>query len=367
VSRPLARRLTVVAAVGSCLAAAALPALAAPEVSGSPSGVDVSTQIGQSSSRQLQLLQLSGEALEELGLRPGVPAPFRVQVTDTGVNQLTSADSGFTVQSVLNNLYLDGVASADFIPSLDVRVDFPAGGAQNAVGSLVALPRTVISGELGDCVTLKGALASLSSLNLLSGPGLALCDALGLTGITIEGITVLTSTEKTLTDLAAVPFSLGGQQSGAYTDADYGSGIGFGDSRKTGKPLGTTKALLVGAPSISSALQDQLDGLKAQVQGSLKLVSPDGTDAQTDLETVIGVLLTTPATAALGNALAGLTPTQASDILNTLTGLVEDIGLGDILSVNGVYNAFPVLTADPQGDPAQGTYRGTMTVTLVQP
>ncbi|MBC7679747.1 MAG: hypothetical protein H7233_12285 [Pseudorhodobacter sp.] len=356
------RRLTVGVAAAGCLAASALPALAEPATSGSPGSAVVTATVAPAGSRQLSLLDLTGAPLTTLALRPGVPSPFRVRVQDTGVDQLTSATSGFTVNSVLNNLYLDGDKTKSFIPSADVALGFPTGGAQNATGSLAALPRTVLSGSLASCTSLVSTLTSLTTLNLASGAGLSLCNALG-SGLAVPATTVLTSTEKTLANLAAVPFTLAGQGSGAYTTADTTTGIGAAAS---GGVSGTARTMLTGVPAISTALQTQLNALTTQVTGLANVVSPTGAGAQTNLETVIGTFLTKPATAQLGSALAGLTPQQASDIVNLLTSTVQPLGLGDITAA-GTYNSFPVLTATPSNNPAGGAYRGTLTVTLVQP
>ncbi|MBC7679752.1 MAG: hypothetical protein H7233_12310 [Pseudorhodobacter sp.] len=357
------RRLTVGVVAAGCLAASALPAVAEPTTSGSPSSAVVSTTVASAGSRQLSLLDLAGAPLTTLALRPGVPSPFRVRVQDTGVNQLTSANSGFTVNSVLNNLYLDGDKTKAFIPSADVALGFPAGGAQNATGSLAALPRTVLSGSLAACTSLVTTVASIATLNLFSGAGLSLCNALGA-GLVVPATTVLTTTEKTLTNLAAVPFTLAGQQSGAYSVADTTTGIGAASS---GGISGTKITMLTGVPNISTALATQLSALTAQVTAVTTTVSPTGAGAQTDLSTVLGTLLTVPATAQLASALMGLTPQQASDVLNLLSSAVQPLGLGDITSVAGTYNSFPVLTATPTTNPAGGSYQGTLTVTLVQP
>ena len=359
-----ARRLTVAAAAVGCLAAATAPALAEPSVSGSPGSTVVSTAVGAPSSRQLTLRDLTGAPLTALPLRPGVPSPFRVEVKDTGVNQLTSASSGFTVSSVLNNLYLDGDPTKAFIPSSQVAVSFPAGGAQDATGSLLALPRTVLSGNLPGCSTLFSTVSSITSLSILSGAGLNLCNAVGSTGLTVPATEVVTSTTKSLADLAEVPFTLAGQESGAYTTADYLTGIGAADTRGSG--AGTPRTMLTGVPNISTALQTKLDTLTSGMT-ALPEASATGAGAQTAVSDVIGTFLTVPALAPLGNALAGLTPTQASDVVNVLTGVVQQLGLGDIVSATGLYNSFPVLTATPAGSTAQGAYSGTLTVTLVQP
>lgn len=365
-SRPLARRLTAIGVVGGCLAAVAGPALAGPTVSGSPDSSTVSLASTGAGTRQLELLDLAGANLTNLQLRPGAPSPFRVRVTDTGVGQLTDATSGFTVSATLNNLYAGGDPSAAFIPSKDVSVSFPAAGATSALGDITALPRTVLAGSISGCTTLL-ALSELTGLVATSGAGLELCNAVGSTGLTISALEVVTNAEKLLDDVSDVPFALTGQESGPFTLADYKNGIGATDTRGAGA-AGTPLGLLKGTPSVAD-LSDELAAVKSQVQ-ALAPVSADGTSAQTAVTQVIGEMLasTDAQVAALGNALSALTPAQAAAVVKTLTGTVQDIGLGDLLGVTGSYNATPVLTATPSTAPAAaGTYSGTMTVTLVQP
>lgn len=368
--RSTARRLAVTTGAAVSLAAAALPALAGSSVSGSPSAAVVQVTASGPGTRQLRLLDLAGQPLTTLDLRPGVPSPFRVNVQDTGISSLTSPTSGFTVSATMNNLYAGGVASAGFIPSGDVQVGFPLGGAKDALGSLQVLPRTVLSGTLGGCSLVGGVLTLPSSLGL-SGLSLSqltnLCGALG-SGLTVANLPVVAAATQTLSDLTDVGLGLGGQSSGAFTLADYANGIGAGDSRGTG--AGTPRTLLTGVPSVSAALQSALDGVRSTVQ-ALPVVSATGTGAQASVSDVVAQMLA-PANASLGlsslgSALAALTPAQAATVLNTLTGTVQALGLGDVTNLTGSYNSYPVITATPSTPPAAGTYRGTLTVTLVQP
>lgn len=370
--RSTVRRLTASAGVVSCLAVATLPALADPSITGSPSSATVSTSAAGLGARQLSLLDLAGNPLTTLNLRSGVPAPFRVKVQDTGVTQLTNPASGFTVSATLNNLYASGTPSGAFIPARDVAVGFPAAGAKDVLGSLSALPRTLLSGALGACTTVAGVLTppAIPGLTGLTPAQVSnLCGALG-SGVTVTNLPVVSSTTQTLSNLSDVALSLGGQSSGPFTNADYVNGIGAGDTRGTGAPAATPHTLLTGAPAISSTLQTALNAITTTVQ-SLPPSSADGTGAQAAVNDVIGQMLA-PANSAfglasLGTALAGLTPAQAVAVVNTLTGAVQTLGLGDITALSGTYNSYPVLTATPSTPPTAGTYDGTLTVTLVQP
>lgn len=372
-NRSTSRRLTTSAMLAAGLAAAALPAVADPTVSGSPSSAVVSLTAAGTGSRQLQLFDLAGNPLTALDLRAGVPAPFRVNVTDTGIGQLTSATAGFTVSATMNNLYAAGSPTGVFIRSADVAVGFPAAGAKDVTGSLAVLPRTVLNGAIAGCTTVGGVLTppAIAGLTGLTAAQVGtLCGALGTTGVTVTNLPVVAAATQTLNNLTDVALSLGGQSSGAFTNADYANGIGARDTRGAGAPAGTPRTLLTGVPTISTALQTLLNGVQATVQ-ALPVVSPTGAGAQTSVNDVVGQMLA-PANsafglAALGSALAGLTPAQATAVLSTLTGTVQSLGLGDITSLTGGYNSYPVLTATPSSAPAAGTYRGTLTVTLVQP
>lgn len=359
-NRP-ARRATVLVAATACLAAAALPALAEPSVSGSPSSSTVSLSVGGGGTRQLQLLDLAGNPLTDLSLRPGAPAPFRVRVVDTGVGALTDPKTAFSVSATLNNLYADGAPSGAFIPSGDVRVSFPASGAVDAVGSLTAVPRVVLYGTLGGCTDPTGLLGVVTDLLQAT----RLCTALN-DGVVLDGLEVLSSTTTALNSVADVPFALAGQTGGAFTAADFVNGIGRTDTRGTG--TGTAVPLLSGTPSLTS-LVDELNALEAQV-AALPVLSSTGVGSKVSVSAVVGSLLTSPDAelATLGSALSALLPSQVQTLLSIVTGVVQDIGLGDITSTTGSYSAVPVLTATPTTAPAAGgTYSGTMTVTLVQP
>lgn len=375
----ISRRASVIITAATLVAAGA-PALASgPTPSGSPSATEVSVTASGPGSRQLQVLDLAGNNLTSLALQPGVPQPFRVKVSDTGVGQLTvlatngSPAAGFTVDATMNNLYAGGSATATaMIESKDVSIGFPGTGGLQAGATVTALPRILLNGTLGSCTAVFSTLATLlSGLSPTSGAGLTLCAALGgataTTGPTITDLTVAADAAETIDGLTQVPFTLGGQDPGAFTLPDYANGIGNADTRGLGV-AGTVRTLLTGTPAISSALTAELNSALSALS-SQTAISETGANAKTSVTNVLGAMAAIPALNSLYTALMGLSPAQAAGILNQyLTGVVQPIGLSDILSVTGAYQSFPTITASPSTPvPAAGTYKGTMTVTLVQP
>lgn len=98
-SRPLVRRLTVLTAVGGCLAAAALPAVA----QGVTEDVTVS-YVAADGTRQFRVTELDGTTpLADFTFDSSLQKPFRTLVEDNG-RLLDTA--GYQVNAQLTNLYL---------------------------------------------------------------------------------------------------------------------------------------------------------------------------------------------------------------------------------------------------------------------
>lgn len=360
-SRPPARRLGVLVVVGSALCASALPVLA-------QESSEVSVDVAGPASRQLALLDLTGQPLEDLALRSGVPMPFRVDVTDAGLSALTDPTSSFTVNATLNNLYSGGDAAGAFLPSSSVMVGPPVGGGLSALGELLAQPTALLNGTLAPCqVDAETALPELVPLPDLAQPLTdAVCEALGVQGLTLDDLPVQLPLETLTGTLGELPFDLQGALGGAFTEADYVNGIGAADTRGTGG--GTARQLLSGLPTVPLGLQTLLDDLQAEL-GTLLPVSPDGTGALLTAEELVQALVASSDAQAsqLGAALTDLTPAEVDTLLAPVTALIDSLGLDDLLDLNAVYRSLPVITAVSTGAPAQGgTFTGTMTVTLVQ-
>lgn len=356
--------------VGLTVAATAGPALAG----SNPSGTTVSMSTPTVGSRVLDVLDLAGNALTSLPLKPNVPAPFRVRVSDAGINDLTT---GFTVSAVMNNLYKKSGASYDWstkIPSSAVSLNY---NPITALGvSFDDLPLAQLAGTIPTCTT----LVTNSILNAadITGTGAAvpLCSLLSTTGVTIspsDAVNVVTSLLTTVTPLLNnvlnLPFELSGNESGAFTNADYSGGtIGASDTGKPGSPpAATPRQMLQGVPGMTATLLNEIKSAIASTAG-LVPTSVTGSGAYTKLSDALNALSTSSNAAlqTLASDLSPLTQSQQVAIINQLTASLLDPTLSTLSNVMGAYNAFPLMTVAPGSVPA-GTYEGTMTVTMVQP
>jgi hypothetical protein len=370
-------KLTAGLAVAATVAVAG-PALAtSPTGSGSPSGTTVTTTTGGPGTRQLKVLDLAGAPLSALSLQPSVPQAFHVAVSDAAVGDLTQ---GFTVNAVMNNLYAANGggyttthAAGTYVPSSAVTVNMPATGALSVFGAgLDALPDVVAAA--GQTIPSCTTLATQTGLADILTTATALC---GLTGPLVnpltlsQAVTAVSSITKSLAnidDLTKVPFALsdtvpvGG---GAFSNADYTSGIGAADTTgASGAPAPTSYTLLKGLPVASLTNIISALGLPS----GLPLVSVDGTGAFTTVAAFESALQATgdATLQALVTDLAPLTGDQQAQVLNNLTGTLSTT-LSNLSNELGTYNSFPTLTvAPPAGTPA-ATYSGTLTVTMVQP
>lgn len=374
--------------------ALAAPALAEPTVTTTePSETSVNIASTGAGTRQLEVLTLTGEPLSVLDMAPGAPSPFRVRVTDEGVGQLAADDgtifqnAGFTVQAVMNNLYPittshpTGNPDADsFIPAEDIDITF-GNGALTSNGTVAALLDGALLGSL-TCdqieatlgVNILTLLTSLDLTEALLGDLLdGVCDALGSgLDLGVSGVPLSSSLEKVSEAVDALPFALGGQSPFSFV-ADYESGVGAGDDVRVtrdadGRATGVTrepKTLLSAQPS-ETAGAGTLGDMATDASG-LPLVS--GTAGLATLQDVVASLAAA-GHGALAAALSDLAEhdlAKALQIVNLLDGVVSAVGLDDVTDVTGQYNSFPIMKIDPSGPVADGTYSGTMTVTLIQP
>jgi hypothetical protein len=369
-------KVTAGVAVAATIAVAGPAFASSPTGSGSPSGTTVTTTTGGPGTRQLQVLDMSGTPLSNLSLQPSVPQAFHVAVTDAAVTDLAN---GFTVSAVMNNLYGSSGATTThaagtYVPSSAVTVNMPTSGALSVFGAgLDDLPGVVVAAgqSIPSCTSLATTDAILANIvteaAALCGVGGPLLTSLTL-GTAVTAVSTVTKSLSGVADLTKVPFALsdtvpvGG---GAFTDADYTSGIGAADTTgASGAPAPTSYTLLKGVPvsdltNILSAL-----GLPA----GLPLVSTDGTGADTTVAAFESALQATgdATLQTLVTDLAPLSGAEQVDLLNHLTGTLSTT-LANLSNEVGTYNSFPTLTvAPPAGQPAD-TYSGTMTVTMVQP
>jgi hypothetical protein len=166
--------------------------------------------------------------------------------------------------------------------------------------------------------------------------------------------------------LLDMPVALQGQSPGPFTDPDFGNGIGGGQ----GVGNATIRGVLSGTvrnPLPVPLVNDLVAQLQALV-GGLNNFSVDGTGAKTTTDAVIEGLLasSSPAQQAYGTLLNSLNGTQATALLNQLTGLTVSLQpVTNLIALSATYMAFPGLAIDTAGA-VPGAYEGTLTVTFTQ-
>jgi hypothetical protein len=354
-------------AVGIAVGSAAI----VPAHASTSNGTTVAVSVANAGTRQLDVLDLSGNALTTLPLVPGTPAPFRVRVTDNNISNLLAPNSGFSVSARMNNLYLkDGVTHVwgTSIPSSDVSLSYATDPLSAFGVSLDDLPQVAVSGTLPNCTSLQTAgILTAPNLTTTAAP---LCALLGVagSGLSVPSFNVTSVLGTTLSPLTSnlldLPFQISGNESGNFTNPDYASGIGASDPNATAT-AGTPRRVLQGVAGMTSTLQDEITSALGSVPSAL--TSATGTNSKTSVSALVTALSASSngTLQSLGNALSSLTTSQQVSILNQLTGALVVPGLGDLSNVAGTYNAFPLLTA-AAGNAVTGTYEGTMTITLVQ-
>lgn len=329
-------------------------------------------------SRELQLLDLTGEPLERLELRDGVPRGFETRVIDRD----QSHENDFQVSSKLNNLHrrndAGDLVADDFIPSGNVDLGYatnPAGALGMEIGADVT---TDLSSQPISCNDVEGLLSSFS---LTGDP---ICNLIGdLLGIdltlldaddTIEfsGVALPMALDNVAIDdldLPQLPLIPGEGDTGAYTDPDCSDGIATFCSGTSPTKLHTLR----GNPNTE---------LDAVIKDRLKSAAGDGDLVGTDGPVTVSEVLSAmrESTTALvdsggaqvgtvdelADALGQYDSTEQAKLINgLLAATLDSVGLSDIARLQGTHRSFPSLTVDT-GDAIGGNYEGTLTVTLIQ-
>lgn len=332
--------------------------------------VSVSTT-ATAGTRQLRVTDVAGTTdLTELSLSSSAPTPFRVIVEDSN----TLPTDGFEVTSTLNNLYLSdgagGYTFGSFIPSSDVSVTY--GTPITASGVNLDLgPDYLLSGSGIDCdaisalgVDLTGVTCTLPNLALdLLG---AVTGGLTISGVPFEGMTI-DDIDLSALDVGALPVALDGNQSGNYGVPDCSNGIGAG--KCSASPAAGIRYMRgTGLTDISGLTGVLSDGLT-----SSPFVSADGTPAIATVDAIRTALLNSAdgAVVDFGELLAQLGPGDQVTVLNSLfqdgslSYALDPIAIDDLAGLFGSYNSYPRLSVDTTRAPVEGTYSGTLTVTLV--
>lgn len=325
--------------------------------------------------RQFAVETVSGAELTALDLGTGGTQPFRTHVTDTAFSNLTA---GYSVSATMSNLYFKTTTGHNYavkVPSSEVSLTYGTSPLSALGVSLTDLPKLSLSGTLASCAGLPSTVQTTLGVSTLGVPldsadaALAsLCTALG-TGVpvtaTIDG--VLQTVTPTLASILDLPTALTGASPGAFSNPAFAGTVGAGDPAAATAPAATARRIMTGTPGLSAGLLSALTTALGNALAGVPLTTASDAGARTSLAAAISALQTssTLAVAAVGNALATLSSAKQVAVLNTLTSTLVAPLLGDIAAVNGQYFAFPILTATPSA-PLAGTYDGTLTVTFVQ-
>lgn len=372
-SRPLVRRLTVLTAVGGCLAAAALPAVA----QGVTEDVTVS-YVAADGTRQFRVTELDGTTpLADFTFDSSLQKPFRTLVEDNG-RLLDTA--GYQVNAQLTNLYLAegaGFDYASYIPSRNLSLTYGATPLA-ATSSLPVVPQVSLSGVIGTCADadVAAALGITALTSPLDAVGLStildpavqsVCTQLGglseparTVDAAVDGIVQKLSAPLALPDL---PFALtGAQQAGAFTNPSFQGAIASADPAATGAAAATTKRIMTGTPLLSGG---SLTGLLATLTGTLTTqlaaapVVSDGGDGVATLNAALAAV--SSENSALATAISSLDVSDQLALIDQLTPTLLDVTVDQLTSITAQYGAFPVLQANPLTTKA-GTYNGTLIV-----
>ncbi len=374
--RRLAAPLVVLALAAVVAPAAAVTATCSGTPATCVAGVPVSV-VGLGGTRQFSVQDVHGNDLTAINLGTGGVQPFRTHVADAGFTGLTQS---FSVSATMTNLYLQSGAGHNFavkVPSSDVSIGFGSTPLTGSGISLVDLPKLSVTGSLSSCLNLSSTLQSALGLNALGLPldpsNLALTNLCGLLGVTGGPVAAtvdaaLQTVTPTLSNLADLPVPLSGAVGGTFTNPSFASGtVGFDDPAKTGTAA-TSVPIMAGGPlALTNGLKTALTNALSSTLSDLPLVNATDTGTKTTVAALVAGLTGSAdnLTSTLGTVVAGLPVANQVTVLNALTGTLVAPVIGDIASMNGLYDGFPVLHATPT-TPVPGTYDGTLTVTFVQ-
>ena len=291
-------------------------------------------------SRTLYVEDMAGQTLTSLDFGTGRSLPFRVRVVDSNW-----ARQNFSVNASMTNLYLDNGA-----------VDFSNKIASSNISlASQANPLNVLD--------VKATVRPLvDTVTTLTGLNATLCTVLGQAITTIGSDTgCQLSTDNLagkvqelnvpvdLSNLANLPLLPQANESGAFTDAEYGAGLGAGDTSGAGA-AGTQRRLVSGQTVSTSAV---LDALTAAID-----VAPRS-DLIDDSAILAGL-------GTLTSTLSSLTATQLQTVLDNTVATVNTLTGTDVLSQFGQYISLPTLNVTVPAGSVAGDYKGTLVVTGLQ-
>lgn len=372
-SRSLARRLTLAAAAASCLAAAALPAVAQ-----TTEGLPVTIQT-TGGSRVFDVTKPDGTNLTGFDFGTGGQLPWRVVVTDTGVPLL---GNNYFVNTKMSNLYYQQpVTGGGYTTDYTTKIasdNLSLAYSPNPLGAtglqLPVVPEVLLGGSLtcsglGDLTTLvqdlKDACALIATLttagtNIVNTKVLAATQGLDTADLTAGAGGAL--------KLADLPMALlGAQEGGRFTKpakADANDPVAGTDATSkrimtgTGRLVGDTLAKTLDL--VTASLTSHLGALPMTpgAAGATSLVGTNeiltGLKAQTTFAEIATLL-----------SASTVTDAQRVSVLQNVTGALQNVVSDRLSSMSGVYSALPILEARATTIKA-GLYKGTLTVDFFQ-
>lgn len=326
------------------LAAIAIGAAGVPASAQTPVPVTLSNPAG---SRTLYVESLDGTALNALDFGTGRSVPFRVRVVDSAFSR-----QQFSVSATMTHLYQapNGVVNQAATPIMSSDVALGRQASPLNVHSVTAILQPVLdtTSRLLDplaCTALGLTSSVLAPLNGL--PGGTGCT---LTTNDILGKVTEVTVPVDLNNLPALPLVPQMNETGAFTEAEYGVGTaGAGDARATGAPAATPRRVLSGTalPTDLGPMQNALSALNL------------GT-ALVDNNALLQQLQATYP------ALTSLAPATISGIVTNTVATLNTLTLANILKQTGTYVALPTLDVTVPAGASAGGYKGTLVVTALQ-
>lgn len=310
--------------------------------------VQVQTQVVEGS-RTYALRTLTGGDLQSISLGRSADAGFMTTVSDVAYSR-----TGYQLNAVLSDLYHydDGsYTCGERIDSDKLALGFVVDPVSVTDVAQLAAPIWHLQG------TLDATLASL-----LGVPTGTVIEVDGLVGEELEGALdgVLDGVEDTL------PIKVAAGAGGAFTDA--GPHESCNPSPGTAP---TTRTLQGGEPGnltalldwLTAELEDVVDGNADDVISTDELLDAGAVTEEALAEAVRAALADAGVDLGLLDTLLAQGTLSMEDIYAVLEATLSDIE--SLVGQTGLYASLPKLTIDIPGEVGAGTYRGTMTVTLV--
>lgn len=319
--------------IAAILAGASLLAAAAVAPSQAQTDVDV-TLSEAAGSRTLYVENMVGESLTSLDFGAARSLPFRVRVVDSDFDR-----QSFSVTATMTNMYLDNGA-LDYTTAID--------SADVSLGSQ-AQPLNVF----GVTATVQPLVDTVTTIT-----DLLLCADLGLTilgGVQCEielsnlvGNLQTVEVPVDLSQLTKLPIIPQANDTGPFTNAEYGAGVGTGDPSPSVDPA-TSLGVLAGGLGPTSALSE-IEAMLATTP--LATLVPE--------ETVVSALV------AAYPLLGELSTADIDALLTQTVGSVVPLTLTEIVAQTGTYMSLPTLNVNVPAGTTPGDYRGTLVVTALQ-